>query len=627
MCGIAGFTQFASEPPDRRGIIQRMMNDVSHRGPDGEGCRLEEHVALGHRRLSIIDLETGAQPMSSPDGRFHLIFNGKIYNYLELRADLLARGYPLRTHSDTEVLLGSLVLDGVHGLQKLNGMFAFAFWDSVGKRLLLARDRIGEKPLYFAETGRDLVFASEIRPLFHHPALARSIDPLSVAKYLTYGWVPAPHTIYRGVQKLMPGHYAWFSTNGLSIHSYWDLPLQDRPINPFRADESARRFRMLLEDSIRLRLRSDVPVGLLLSGGLDSSVVAALAARQSTQRLTAFSVGFDEPTYDESPYARLVAEQCGVEHVVEIMTARHAAELLPRAMQVAGEPSADASLLPTLHLFGFTSQHVRVALGGDGGDELMAGYAAFQAHRIVNALSLLPAGWRDVLTNLARRFPVSSSYASMDFLMQQFLRGAGIAPEIRFMLWLGFCGNAEREALLSPAVRECLLQTDVCQDIFTHVQASRLNDAFQRISYLAFKMYLQDGVLVKVDRASMAHGLEIRSPFLDHRLVEFSCNLQPALKLRGLRTKLLLKRSIKGFLPNDIIHRRKAGFMMPVARWLQTDLREMLETYCADKTLRDDGIFSSQHVRQLIDEHVNCRRDHRKILWAVLCFQCWRQQN
>lgn len=600
-----------------------MMNDLAHRGPDGAGAYFDDSVALGHRRLSVIDLATGAQPMGSPYGRYHVAFNGEIYNYLELRADLLARGCPLATQSDAEVLLWQLILHGPDGLRTLNGMFALALWDARDKTLLLARDRIGEKPLFYAETAGDLVFASEIQTLFRHPGLSRTVDPVSVAKYLTFGWVPAPHSIYRGVRKLLPGQYAVFSERGLALHTYWDLPLQDRPVNPFREDECAERLKLLLNDSVRLRLRGDVPVGVLLSGGLDSSAVTAFASRASPAKLHSFSIGFDEPSYDESRFARRIAGDFGTEHHHAVMTARDAAAIFPRAVSAAGEPLADASLLPSLFLSGHVARHLKVVMGGDGGDELMAGYPAFQAHRFVNALSFLPRGSRDALTRLAARLPVSHAYASFDFLLRQFLRGAGISPEIRFMLWMGCCGNAEREALLSDEVRQTLLQSDVYEDVLGHVRASGLTDEFQRISYLAFKMYLQDGVLVKVDRASMAHGLEVRAPFLDHRLVEFCCGLHPSLRLRRLQTKHLLKKAMRGILPREIIHRRKAGFMMPVARWLQTDFRPMLEELCSETEIRRTGLFKPEVVRRLVDDHVRNRGDHRKALWALLCYREW----
>ena len=621
MCGIAGFTLFAKAVSDPDTIIGRMMDRLAHRGPDAAGRWSAPDIVFGHRRLSIIDLETGDQPMHTADGRFHLVFNGEIYNYLELRTELLAHGWPLTTHSDTEVLLGILALHGPAGLARLNGMFAFALWDSAEQRLLLARDRIGEKPLYYAERAGDVVFASELPALLQHPAVPREIDPLSVAKFLTYGWVPAPHSIYKGLRKLPPGHFAELTRAGLRVQPYWDLPLADRPIQPCRADEAPARFLALLEDSVRMRLRSDVPVGLLLSGGLDSSAVCALAARHSGARLTAFTIGFDEATYDETRHARRVADHCGVDHVVECFTARRAAELAPSALRVAGEPFADASILPTMHLFGFVASRLKVVLGGDGGDELMAGYPAFQAHRLVDALSFLPMRWRDPLTRLAARVPISSSYASAGFLFEQFLRGAGIAPEIRFLLWLGCCGNTERAALMGPV--SGLLDDEVYEDIHRHVQTSGLTDAFQRITYLAAKMYLQDGILVKVDRGSMAHGLEVRSPFLDHRLVEFAARLSPELKLKRFSTKHLIKRAVRGLIPEAVITRRKAGFMMPVAAWLRRDLRPLVEDYCSREALARSGYLDSVVARRLVEEHLSARRDHRRIVWALLAFQCW----
>jgi asparagine synthase (glutamine-hydrolysing) len=626
MCGIAGFTTLQQQLADCDAVVRRMTACLRPRGPDGEGYHSDAHVHLGHRRLSIIDLEGGAQPMSIEGGRYQIVFNGEIYNYIELRADLEKRGRVFATKSDTEVILHQFAVAGIDGIRELNGMFAFALWDRDARQLFLARDRIGIKPLHYFESNGELVFASELKALLAHPAARRRLDLLSVSKYLTYGYVPAPHTIFEGIHKLEPGYHLRFDANGLRKTQYWDIPMQDNPISGRNVDECAEQALALLRDSVRLQLRSDVPVGVFLSGGLDSSALTTLAAQATGGKLRTFSIGFEEATYDESPYAREVAEWCGTEHHQEILSQRRAVGMLSEALGILDEPFADASILPTYLLSRFTAGHVKVALGGDGGDELFAGYPSFQAHKIMEKLSVLPVTWRDALTRAARRIPVSHRYASVDFLVQQFFRGAGVSPEIRFFLWMGYFGNDQKQQLLTPSAREALLRKNPFEDILNYVRLSGLISDFPRILYLCMKLYLQDGILVKVDRASMAHSLEVRVPYLDHHLVEFAAGIQPGYKLRGLKTKYVFKRAVRGLLPRRIITRRKAGFMIPLATWIENDLRAMVEDLCAPSALSGDGLFDPRAVRTLLDEHFQRRRDHRKLIWALLVFQHWRKR-
>ena len=623
MCGIAGFTQLNGPTVDAEELLRRLTAPLTPRGPDGEGFHLEQGIALGHRRLSIIDLEGGAQPMHTRDERYHIVYNGEIYNYVELRAGLEKRGCVFQTHSDTEVLLQQFALDGVAALQLCNGMFAFAIWDRAEERLFLARDRIGVKPLYYCVRDGELIFASELKALLAHPRVTRRLQPLSVSKYFTYGYVPAPHTIFEGIYKVDAGGYLVFDRNGLRLDRYWDIPLEDNPVSDRNVDEWAEDLLVILRDSVKKRLRSDVPVGLFLSGGIDSSTVTALAAQQSGSRLHSFSIGFDDPSHDESPYARRVAAIFGTEHHEEVLTLQHAADLFPKIMQGLHEPLADASIMPTYVLSRLASEHVKVVLGGDGADELFAGYAAFQAHKLVQNLSFLPAGWRDGLRHVVQRLPVSHRYASAEFLMQQFVKGLGLSPEVRFLLWMGCYGNSEKKQLLSAGFQELLLREDAFEDITANIRRSGLKGDFQRLQYLAMKLYLQDDVLLKVDRASMAHSLEVRTPFLDRDVVEYASRIRPADKLRGLTTKYVLKRAVRGLLPNEIINRRKAGFMMPVALWLKQNMRETVEDLCSPTALAQTGLFDPGFVRQILDEHFQERRDHRKQIYPLLCFMAW----
>lgn len=623
MCGIAGFTTFANSPDERDRVIAEMMAAVAHRGPDGTGTHRTETITLGHQRLSIIDLECGAQPMTTADRRYTIVYNGEIYNYVELRANLERERRAFHTGSDTEVLLQQFEADGIDALQHLNGMFAFAIWDEHKQELLLARDRIGVKPLYYAVTRNELVFASELKALLVHPFVQRQLDLSSVSKYFTYGYVPAPHTILSGVHKLEPGFYVRWSRSGLEKQCYWDLPLEDNPPSPRNVDEWAEDVAVLLRDSIAKRLRSDVPVGLFLSGGLDSSLVAAIAARNSSRRLSSFSLGFEAPSYDESKYARRVAAHAGTEHQDVTLTNSDAARLFSKVTEAFDEPLADASAIPTFALSQFTSGHVKVVLGGDGADELFAGYPSFQADKLIRWLSLLPTSWRDSLGRVVQRLPVSHRYVSAEHLLRQFVKGRGLSAEVRFLLWMGCYGNTEKAELFSSELRDALLRDDAFEDVHRYVHRSGLRDSFQRLQYLCLKLYFQDRILVKLDRCSMAKSIEVRSPYLDKDLVEHACRIQPVYKLSGFTTKYVLKRAARPYLPADIINRRKAGFMMPVATWLANDMREVLEDLCSPASLGRTGLFDVDYARRLVNDHCAGRRDNRVQLYALLSFMAW----
>lgn len=626
MCGIAGFTGLHKPVAEADELIRSMAAPLTPRGPDGEGFYIGTGIALGHRRLSIIDPSGGAQPMATADGRFQIVYGGEIYNYVELRAELEERGCIFKTQSDTEVLLQQFVRDGVEALQRFNGMFAFAIWDCAEQRLFLARDRIGVKPLYYCVRDGELIFASELKSLLVHPRVDRHLNRLSVSKYFTYGYVPAPHTIFEDIFKLDPGSYLIFDRNGLTKRTYWDIPLEDNPLSERNADEWAEGLRGVLREAVSKRLRSDVPVGVLLSGGIDSSTVTALAAEATSGPLRTFSIGFDEPSYDESAYAQIVADRYSTEHHHEVLSAGRAVALLPDVMKILDEPFADSSIVPTWLLSHFAAQSVKVVLGGDGGDELFMGYPAFQAHKLMEALSFLPTTWRDTLNRLARRIPISHRYASAEYLAEQFFKGAGVSSEIRFFLWLGCFGNEQKRQLLSQEMQQSLLNSNPFEDVINYVRQSGLLQPLERLQYLCMKLYLQDDILVKVDRASMANSLEVRAPFLDHQLVEFAARINPTYKLHGfLGPKYILKRAMADLLPRSILNRRKAGFMMPLAQWLSRELRPLLEELCSESALRADGLFNPAFVRQMLDDHFAGRRDYRKMIWALLAFRLWQQ--
>ncbi|NBQ55662.1 MAG: asparagine synthase (glutamine-hydrolyzing) [Verrucomicrobia bacterium] len=623
MCGIAGFTTHRHQPEKPEMALAGMTKALSHRGPDAEGTYADPAVRLGHRRLSILDLAGGAQPMSSADGRWHIVFNGEIYNYVELRRDLEARGVVFQTQSDTEVLLQAWAEDGADCLPRLNGMFAFAIWDSREKRLTLARDPLGIKPLYYANHRGELLFASELRSLLRFPGFKPGLDPASINKYLAFGYIPAPSTAYAGVRKLEPGQMVVWSPAGRRTEYFWDLPIEDNPVGAGTFDESAEATRDLLREAVRYQLRSDVEVGILLSGGIDSSAVAALAAPLAGRKLHSFSIGFQEASYNELPYAEMVARKVGTEHHHQTLTPADVVGALPQIYRGLDEPLGDASLVPTWFLSRLAATKVKTVLGGDGGDELFAGYPSFQAHLLMERLSFLPVGVRDAINHLIQRMPVSHNYKSIPFLLAQFLKGLGLPAEIRFLLWMGACGNAERRDLLAPEVRNELHRHNAFEDVTRLAYRSGLSGGLERIFYLCTKLYLQECVLMKVDRASMAHSLEVRVPFLDIDLVTHAFSLRADYKLRGRQTKLILKEALKNDLPPAILQRKKAGFAMPVAAWLQQDLKSWAQDLTDTSLIQSTGVLDPVAVRRMTEEHLNRRADHRRSLWSVLAFLAW----
>jgi asparagine synthase (glutamine-hydrolysing) len=620
MCGICGTAGF--EPVDRD-VLRRMADSIRHRGPDDDGYYVDSYgdglaVGLGFRRLSIIDLTTGNQPISNETGSIQLVFNGEVYNFRELRRDLQARGHVFRTNADTEVVVHLYEDHGERCVEHLNGMFAFALWDQSRRELLLARDRFGKKPLYYASVGRTLVFGSELKALLEHPVCPRELDLDSLARYLAFEYVPTPHSIFAGVNKLPAGHVLKWRDGASSITAYWDLRFE--PQAGVSDDEWAEGLREHLRDAVRRRLVSDVPLGAFLSGGIDSSSVVALMTEVAPAgSVKTFTVGFGDASFDESAHARRVANHFGTEHYEETFTPEVLLDLLPEVYGVLDEPFADASILPTYLLSRFTREHVTVALGGDGSDELLAGYPTFTADRIsrfyplperVNARTAVP---------LADRFPVSTSNFSFDFKLKRFLRGAALPPAARHTAWLGAFTRSEQAAILAAEPPDVLGQAEET------LAAAATRDPVERLIYLYAKTYLQDDILVKVDRASMARSLEVRAPFLDVVLAEFLSRVPSRLKLRRLGTKYLLKRAMNGILPKGIADRPKKGFGIPVARWLKAELRETLQDELSVSRLRAQGLFDPNEVQRLVSEHLSGRRDHRKALWTLFVFQLWHR--
>ena len=470
-----------------------------------------------------------------------------------------------------------------------------------------------------------LIFASEIKALLRHPAVDRRLSFKSLDKYLSYEYIPAPESIFSSVKKLEPGHYLLYRNDEAVSAQYWDIPLEDYPIADSTEAQYTEELRELLDQAVRRRLVADVPVGLFVSGGLDSGLVAALASRARGQ-LECFSVGFDERSFDESRYAVEVAQSLGLKHHLRTFHDHDMLRMVEKLPEIIDEPLADPSIVPLYLLAEFASQNTKVVLSGDGGDEIFAGYQTFQAHKLVTYYDVLPRFTKAALHAMVSRLPVSHGYLSPDFKLKQFLKGVGVSSEVRFFLWRGAFTNSDKVNLLHPDLRAELHGHNTYDDIYRYVKESGLTKELERILYLSMKLYLQDNNLVTVDRASMANGLEVRSPLLDKEVVEFVCRLPMEYKLNGFKTKYLLKKAAEGLLPRRIIYRQKKGFGIPLAKWLTGQLKGFMLDYLGQERIERQGIFNYPYVKQLIDEQLARKKDNREPLWTLLIFQAWYEK-
>ncbi|HSS61167.1 MAG TPA: asparagine synthase (glutamine-hydrolyzing) [Candidatus Limnocylindrales bacterium] len=616
MCGICGVA--GGEPARGRELVDRMCASLAHRGPDDEGIVALDGVTLGMRRLSIIDLEGGHQPMPNEDSTVWVVQNGEIYNHLSLREELIGSGHVFRTEADTEVLVHGYEQWGEEMVERLNGMFAFAVLDRRAGAVYLARDRMGIKPLHYAVDGGRLVFASELKALLRDPALRRGVDPIALDEYLAYEFVPSPRSIVRGIEKLRPGHtLSWsMASRELRTRRYW-APTLNVDGRGRDVDEECEELRSVLRESVRKELISDVPLGVFLSGGIDSSAVAAMMTQLGGE-VKSFSVGFAERSFDESAYAREVARHLGTEHHELMLEPQAMLDLVPKLPALLDEPLGDASIIPTYLLSTFTRQHVKVALGGDGGDELFAGYPTLQAHRLASYYVRAPGVVRrGIVEPLVRRLPVSRDNLSFDFRAKRFVSGASHPVAERHQRWMGSFASEERAALLSRDVQVEL-------DSSNHGGDPSL-DPLNQVLLLDMRLYLENDILVKLDRASMMASLEGRVPLLNNDFVAYATGLPLSLKLRGLQSKFLLKRALRGLLPERILRRPKKGFGIPVAEWFRGPLREQLLTVLSEERLGREGFFEPAVVGGLIREHLEGRRDNRKQLWTLFAFEAWYQ--
>ena len=618
MCGICGLVSLNGDAVDR-GVLEEMSAALIHRGPDSEGVFVDNGTGLAARRLAIIDLETGDQPLSNEDGSVTVVQNGEIYNYRELRSELVDKGHSFRTQGDTEVLAHLYEEHGPLFAERLRGMFAIAVWDARRKRLVIARDRFGIKPLYYRLTGDSLSFASELKALVRQPGFSREIDQEALEAFLAFSFVPAPLSIFRDVRKLAPGSVlVWQAGQGsnVSIERYArPRPVPKGEIRTEGEDELAEELRERLRDSVRAHLIADVPVGVLLSGGIDSCALAALASEAAGQ-VSTFTIGFDEREFDERPLARVVAERFGTDHH-ELLVSPDAAELMPALAQAFDEPFADSSAIPTYLVSELARRHVKVALSGEGGDELFGGYNYYAGHALARRLA--PAAW--ALRPLVERLPTSTDKASsLDWRAKRFVRAARMSPLERHYAWKSVFTPEERGALVHPDRRALVDPLEILRSHYSETEGS---DELSRLMGLDLGLFMVDDMLVKTDRASMAHSLEARVPILDPVVAELALALPSKLKVRGLAKKRLLRKAVAPLLPQEILEGKKKGFVPPIGTWLREDLRPLALDVLSPENVRRQGFFRPEVVTQLLEGHTNRQADNSRKIWALLTFSLW----
>jgi len=623
MCGISGIVDLAGARPIDEELVRRMNGAIAHRGPDGDGFHFEPGVGIGHRRLSIIDLEGGKQPLYNEDGTVLVSYNGEIFNYQEVERELIARGHRFRTRCDTEVLVHAWEEWGEDSVRRFNGMFAYAIWDRNRRRLFLVRDRLGVKPLHYALLpDGTLAFASELKALLVHPGIARRIDPQAVEEYFAFGYVPDPKTIYASVRKLEPGCYLSVERGERDPRAvrYWDVPLAGARHVAGTPQEWEGELRARLQESVRKRLMSDVPLGAFLSGGIDSSAVVAMMREIGDGPILTCSIGFREPRYDESEYAALVAAQKRTDHRSEIVEASDYS-LLERLAGVYDEPYADSSAIPTYRVCQLARRHVTVALSGDGGDENFLGYRRYRLFAAEESVRrLLPAPLRRAVFG-----PLGRWYPKLD-RAPRFLRGKTTFQALArdsveaYLHGVGICPREMRQQLFAAEFRRQLAGYDGIEVFRRQVAGKEFDDALALVQYLDFKTYLPGDILTKVDRASMAHSLEVRTPFLDYEFVEWVAGLPSVVKLRRGVGKHILKESLRPLLPERILFRSKMGFAVPLDVWFRESLRRHMGDVVAGPRLAQSGIFDPAALSRLVDEHVSGRRDHSAPLWSLLMF-------
>jgi len=631
MCGICGILNIRTERSEgniKEETIRNMCSVLKHRGPDDEGIYLgwgkdgRKNIGLGIRRLAIIDLDTGHQPIHNEDRTIWIVCNGEIYNFRELRKDLEIKGHCFYTNSDVEVIVHLYEEYGTKCLQFLRGMFALAVWDDAKKSLLLARDRIGQKPLCYTEVDNKLVFASEIKSILQVKQVPRQVNIEAIHNYLTYQYVPSPLTAFKGIFKLPPAHYLLWENGKISIEQYWSLNLVNKI--KMSEDEYCSRLRDLFEESVKLRLVSDVPLGAFLSGGLDSSIVVGVMSKLMREPVKTFSIGFREEKYNELNYARIVADHFKTDHH-EYIVKPDALDILPKLIWHYNEPFADSSALPTYYVAKMTSQDVTVALNGDGGDESFAGYPRYKAVKLAKYYEKFPQCIRNMINGIVGKIPYSPEQKTTLRRFRRFAESMNYSPERRYIRWISIFDNERKKDLYAPFFREAVQGVDSFSYAENYYNNSKYSDFLDSTLFVDIMTYLPGDLLVKMDIAAMANSLEARSPFLDHKFMEFAASIPANLKLKGLSSKYILKKAFSELVPAPILKRKKMGFGVPISHWFRNELKEYLHDELLSRRCLERGYFQTKYLKLIIDEHTSGRYDHGYRLWALLNLELWQQ--
>lgn len=627
MCGITGIFDTTDSREISRDLLHRMNETQFHRGPDEGGLHLEPGVGLGHRRLSIIDLSTGQQPLFNEDHSVVVVFNGEIYNFQELVPELQALGHVFRTHSDTEVIVHAWEAWGEKCVDRFRGMFAFALWDRNRQTFFLVRDRFGVKPLYYAwlEDGT-LIFGSELKSLMQHPGLPRDMDPFAVEEYFAYGYVPEPRTIFRRVHKLPPG-FTITQRRGeprAMPRQYWDMPFT--PVAVASQEAAEEELVARLKESIRLRMIADVPLGAFLSGGVDSSAVVAMMAAQSSSPVNTCSIAFTDPSYNEAEFAKLVADRYKTHHFVETVESDDFS-LVNTLANVYDEPYADSSALPTYRVCELARKHVKVALSGDGGDEHFAGYRRYRWFRYEERMrAVLPHALRKPMFGLMGRVYPKADWAPKVFRAKTTFEALARDTVAGYFHGVSLLSDTQRKALFSDEFRRELQGYQAVEVLRRHAAIAPTDDPLSLVQYLDMKTYLVGDILTKVDRASMAHALEVREPLLDHELMGWVSGLPVDMKLHGAEGKFLFKKAMEPYLPHDVLYRKKMGFAVPLAAWFRGPLAQTIRDAVLGERLAATGMFNISYLRELVEQHQSGRRDNSTALWTLMMFDAFLGQ-
>lgn len=624
MCGICGTFFFSRDAQVDAAEVRRMNEQIIHRGPDEDGFYLKGQVGLAMRRLSVVDLSSGQQPISNEDGTIWIVYNGEIYNFPELKKDLESRGHRFKTRTDTEAVIHAYEEYGVDCPNKFNGMFAFAIWDSRRERLFIARDRLGKKPLYYYKDHERLVFGSELKSLLQAKGVPRQVSKPALDLFLTFEYVPAPHSIFENIFKLPAGHTLSIDGTGkLEIRQYWDLHFHE---NGYHEQELEKGLLELLQDAVKIRLMSDVPLGAFLSGGIDSSCIVALMAQVMKEPVKTFSIGFKEGSYNELNFARTIAKHFKTDHK-EFILEPSALDLTENLVKHLDEPLGDFSIFPTYLVSKMAREYVTVVLSGDGGDELFGGYDTYLADAMYQRYRKVPAFIRNqVIMPVTTCLPPGEKKKGWRNRLKRFVEGTRYPEDLQHVRWMMFLAEEEKSQLYGEAMspmREQHLPYDYIRGYFSSADSQ---DYLNRQLYVDIKTYLCDDIMVKVDRMSMATSLEARAPFLDYRVVEYAATIPSALKIRGTQTKYILKKALAPLLPPEIIHRGKEGFSIPIKNWLRAELRPMMLDLLSPTRMRRDGFFNADFVQQLVNEHLQGVENHSHRLWALMVFCIWRDQ-